>query len=358
MSAQRRPDYTISPPRKETASKHLRRFCSGALIYCSMLVSITACQSNSQNNSSVKDSTVESANSVANQPSVLRFPQVDIAEESPTLQPSLPTSKAESTSAANPESTAKIHQANRVKNSAQRSNTPVFPQIDRNNLSNTTKFVSAPKYHFSIDPQDTSDQEQTTSSNQEVNSSSPKNSTSKGQANKNEKLAKAISKVKPPQIYQNQQLGFSFKYPKGYVLNKAQHKPRVKSRLAQQRIDVWSNADYQAIKAGKFQGSELPANVSISVEENPKRLSARKWLKENNDEFGSTENQSKQKVAGQKAVVFRSSGLYETQNIVLPSKDGKKLILISHSQGQNDSDKDYEEVFEQVVSSFELRTHE
>ena len=336
MSAQRRQDYGISPPRK-TASNNLKRFCS-TLFCCSILGGIVACQNN---NSSVKDSTLQSANSVANQRPTFRSPQVNIAEKSLTLQPSVPSSKAKNSTPANPKTAANIYKNDRV--------------------FDASEFLSAPNSDFSVDTQDALIQEQTTPVNPVTHPNSQKNSVTEKQinqeeqTNKNEKLTKAISKVKTPQIYQSQQLGFSFKYPKGYVINKAQHNPNIEASSVQQRINVWSRADYQAIKAGKFQGSELPANVSISVEKNPKRLNASQWLKENNHEFGATQNQNKQVVAGQKAVAFRSSGLYETQNIVLPSRDGKNVIVISHFQNQNDSDKDYEQVFERVVSSFELR---
>ena len=338
MSAQRRQDYGISPPRK-TASNNLTQFCS-TLFCCSILGGIVACQSN---NSSVKDSTLQSANSVTNQRPTLHSPQVNIAEKSLALQPSLPSSKPRNSAPVVPKNAANIYQSDRV--------------------FDATEFLSAPNFDFSIDAQDALIQKQTTPVNPVKNPSSQKNSVTEKQINqeeqinKNEKLTKAISKVKTPQIFQSQQLGFSFKYPKGYVVHKAQHNHNIEPGSVQQRIDVWSSTDYQAIKAGKFQGTELPANVSISVEKNPKGLNASQWFKENNHEFGATQNQNKQVVAGQKAVAFRSSGLYETQNIVLPSRDGKNVIVISHFQNQNHSDKDYEQVFERIVSSFELRVH-
>lgn len=373
MSAQHRQNYAISPPPKKTVRNNLKRFCSGALLCCSILGGIAGCQSNSQTNNSsvsVKDDTVGTANSVANYSRVIRSQKANIPEKPVTLQPTLPSSEDRKTAAVIPRTAGNIKQTEGVNDSASKSNTPVFPHIDGNNLSDTTESVSAPKYNFSIDAEDTLIQQQTTPSNQQVNPDSPESDITKEQTNeseknsiteeqtdkdKEEKLTKAISKVKTPQIYQSKQLGFRFKYPKGYVLNKSQRNPGIEPSPVQERIDVWSDADYQAIQAGKYQGTELPANVSITVEENPKNLSASQWLKENDHAFTTTQNQSKEVIAGQKAVIFRSSGLYDSQNIVLASKDRKKVIVISHSENQNDSDKDYEQVFEQVVSSFELR---
>ena len=358
MSAQHRQNYATSPPNKEIASNNLKGFFSGAFICCSILGGITACQNH---NSSVKDSNVGSGNSVINKHSTRHTPQENIGEKSISLKPIFSTGKGKHTSTAIPATPTKTDRSDRVDDSESKFKTPIFPQIGRNNLSEATRTLHSPNYNFSVDTPDSLIQEQRTPekkinpAQQKKNPKSQKNSITKEQTNKEEKLIKAISKVKTPQIYQSQQLGFSFKYPKGYVVNKAHQDPRLEPGSIQQRIDVWSSIDYQAIKAGKFQGSELPANVSISVEENPKRLNASQWLKENNDEFGTTQNQTKQLIAGQKAVVFRSSGLYEAQNIVLPSKDGNEVIVISHAQNQNHSDRDYEKVFEQVVSSFELQ---
>lgn len=358
MSAQRRQDYAISPPEKEIASNNLKRFCSGALLCFSILGSITACQSK---NSSVKNSTVESTNPRANQPFTRGSSQLNTGEESFNLQPILPTFKPQGNSTS-VRGTKANTRTNQVNDSASNSKTPAFPQIDTTNISKATQSLYAPKYNFSIDIPDALIQEQTAPkekinpTKQKAYPNDQKNNITEEETNKGRKLIKAISKVKTPQIYQSQQLGFRFRYPKGYVINKAQNNPKIDPDSVQQRIDLWSNKDHEAIQAGKFQGTELPANVSISVEKNPKRLTASQWLEENNDEFGKTKSQRKQVIAGQKAVAFSSSGLYETQNIVLPSKDGENVIVISHhSYNQEPSDKDYKKLFEEIVSSFELQ---
>ncbi|KST63309.1 hypothetical protein [Mastigocoleus testarum] len=372
MSAQHRQNYAISPPKKK-ASDNLKWFCSGALLCCSVLGGITACQNS---NSSINDSTPQPANSVTSKPSTLTSSQVKFGEK-PLPRTVVQSSTPKSSREAIAQNTAKPNSEN---HSDSRLKTPIFPSIDRNNISNATRALDAPDYSFptkaphvlegktnpkekikpakeelDISPQENiSPQEENSTTQKQTN----KQETGKQKTKKQEKLIKAISKVKTPQIFSSQQLGFSFKYPKGYVVNKGQNKPSIEPGTVQQRIDVWSKIDYQAIKSGKFQGSELPANVSISIEENPKRLNASEWLKENKDEFGTTQNQVKQFIAGQEAVIFHSSGLYEAQNIVLPNQNGNKVIVISHSQNHNYSNRDYEKVFEQVVSSFELRKHQ
>ncbi|MEM7554136.1 MAG: hypothetical protein AAF378_08545 [Cyanobacteria bacterium P01_A01_bin.84] len=185
--------------------------------------------------------------------------------------------------------------------------------------------------------------------------SPPEKSTSQESNNKYNKYAEYSSKPKGQKIYQNKQLGFSFKYPKGYVVGKNPSSPNAKPGISQQKLDMWTNEDFQAIKAGKFQGTELPASVSISVEKNPKRLNAEQWFKENADEFGSTANQTTRLVAGQKALAFSTADLYESENIVLPTKDSSNIIIISLAQSQNNLDREYKQAFEQVISSFNLR---
>ena len=371
MSAQHRQNYAISPPKKK-ASDNLKWFCSGALLCCSVLGGITACQNS---NSSTNNSTSQPANSLTSKGSTLTSSQVKFGEQS-LPKTVVPSSTPKSSREAIAQNTAKSDPEN---HSESRLKTPIFPSTDRNNISNATRALDAPDYSFSIkaphilegktnpeekirpakeesdiSPQENFIPEENSTTQKQTN----KQETDKQETKKQEKLIKAISKVKTPQTFSSQKLGFSFKYPKGYVVNKGQNNPSIEPGTVQERIDVWSKIDYQAIKSGKFQGFELPANVSISIEENPKRLNASEWLKENKDEFGTTQNQVKQFIAGQEAVIFHSSGLYEAHNIVLPNQDGNKVIVISHSQSHNYSNRDYEKVFEQVVSSFELRKNQ
>lgn len=371
MSAPHQQNYATSPPKKK-ASDNLKWFCSSALLCCSVLGGITACQNS---NSSTNNSTPQPANSLTSKSSTLTSSQVKFGEQSlprTVSHSSTPKSNREAIAQNTAKSNSENHSESRLK-------TPIFPSTDRNNISNATRALNAPDYSFStkaphilegktnpeekikpakeesdISPQENLSLEENSTTQKQTN----KQETDKQETKKQEKLIKAISKVKTPQIFSSQKLGFSFKYPRGYVVNKGQNNPSIEPGTVQERIDVWSRIDYQAIKSGKFQGSELPANVSISIEENPKRLNASEWLKENKDEFGTTQNQVKHFIAGQEAVIFHSSGLYEAHNIVLPNQDGNKVIVISHSQNHNYSNRDYEKVFEQVVSSFALRKNQ
>ncbi|MGB6296480.1 MAG: hypothetical protein WBF90_09875 [Rivularia sp. (in: cyanobacteria)] len=147
-------------------------------------------------------------------------------------------------------------------------------------------------------------------------------------------------------VYRSRRLGVNFKYPKGFVIKEPQD-----TSNSSKVLELWSLKDYRAIESGKFQNTFTPGNMSISVENNPQGLSLVQWVT-NNDELGDIipESYDTHIVAGQEAMSFQTDGLYYFQNLVLPSKDGKKVILISFAQG----DKSYQQVFEQVVSTLQV----
>ncbi|MGB3758018.1 MAG: hypothetical protein WBA07_16830 [Rivularia sp. (in: cyanobacteria)] len=147
-------------------------------------------------------------------------------------------------------------------------------------------------------------------------------------------------------VYRSRRLGVNFKYPKGFVIKEPQDTSNPSKVL-----ELWSVKDYQAIESGKFKNTFSPGNMSISLENNPQSLSLVQWVT-NNDELGDIipESYDTHIVAGKEAMSFRTDGLYEFENIVLPSSDGKKVILISFAKG----DKSYQQVFEQVVSTLQV----
>ncbi len=147
-------------------------------------------------------------------------------------------------------------------------------------------------------------------------------------------------------VYRSRRLGVNFKYPKGFVIKEPQETSN-KSKV----VELWSLKDYQEVESGKFKNTFSPGNMSISLENNPQGLSLVQWVT-NNDELGDIvpESYDTHIVAGKEAMSFRTDGLYEFQNIVLPSNDDKKIILISFAQG----DKSYQQMFQQVISTLQV----
>lgn len=155
-----------------------------------------------------------------------------------------------------------------------------------------------------------------------------------------------IAAARNTNVYRSRRLGLNFKYPKGFVIKEPQN-----TSSSSKVLELWSVKDYQEVAEGKFKNTFSPGNMSISLENNPKGLSLVQWVV-NNEELGdiNPESYDTHVVAGKEAMSFRSEGLYDFQNIVLPSNDGKKVILISFAQG----DQSYQQVFEQVVSTLQV----
>ena len=135
-------------------------------------------------------------------------------------------------------------------------------------------------------------------------------------------------------------MGIKFEYPEGYTIDASKE---------QKTVSVWLNKDYQAIKSGKYQNTEPPSHLNISVEPNPQKLSAEEWVKAN-DSFLDPEQFSNKVIAGKQALAFRSSGLFEFEYLVIPNDDGNKMVVISIAEG----DKQYQKVLNKLTSSLEV----
>ncbi len=158
--------------------------------------------------------------------------------------------------------------------------------------------------------------------------------------------ARKIAAASNTNVYRSQRLGVNFKYPKGFVIKEPQD-----ASSSSKVLELWSLKDYQAVAEGKSKNTHSAGNISISLENNSQGLSLVQWVT-NNDELGDIipESYNAKVVAGREAMSFRTEGLYEFDNIVLPSSDGKKLILISFAKGDNN----YQKVFDQVVSTLQV----
>lgn len=153
--------------------------------------------------------------------------------------------------------------------------------------------------------------------------------------------------------YKSQPLGVSFEYPEGYVVDKTNEQPDTGTETLRGALEVWTLADSKAIQTNKFEGTELPANVSISVYRNPNRLSLQEWVKSSSNYFISPKNYTQQQVAGQEAIAFQSTGLYESENVALPSLDGQDVVVIKLAKGSG-NEAVYRQVFKQILVTLQL----
>lgn len=145
--------------------------------------------------------------------------------------------------------------------------------------------------------------------------------------------------------YTNEKFGFSFSYPEGYVVDASSENQLPSSdESLQSVIEIWKQADYEAIQSANFEGGEYPPNINIRVYNNVEQLPLEDWKEElsHDDDRALT-------VAGQDAIAYTSTGLYESDNVVLSSPDGQVIRL---SVGYIDASDPMRQVFQEVVSSF------
>jgi hypothetical protein len=150
-------------------------------------------------------------------------------------------------------------------------------------------------------------------------------------------------------IYRSAKFGFRFQYPNGYVVDNSNENPQPKpGETLQGMIEIWKSADYQAIQARKFEGgTELPPNISITVHSNTNQRPLSYW--KDTLSIGSSPARAIT-VAGQEAIAYTSTGLYEFDNVLLLSRDGRRVIRLS--RGYLNASDPSRQAFQQLVSSF------
>ncbi|NJM17622.1 MAG: hypothetical protein HC836_05095 [Richelia sp. RM2_1_2] len=310
-----------------TSSLVKRLFCA-AIFGLSMSLTV-ACQQGKDS----QDSTVESVNPTNNQ-NIATTTQKTPGEISVNVPSPFPTvSSPQVTAPAIPNSVARVPQNQNQAPGSESSS-------ENNSISKALTEKLGPQ--AASQPNISQPQTQTEIPNQ-PNSNKPVVQALRSAANNPGRKIAAASNTN---VYRSQRLGVNFNYPKGFVIKEPQS-----GSNASKVLELWSLQDYQAIAEGKYQNTFSPGNMSISLENNPQGLSLVQWVS-NNEEFGDVipESYDTKIVAGKEAISFRTEGLYEFQNIALPSTDGKKIILISFAKG----DKNYQNVFDQVVSSLQV----
>lgn len=147
--------------------------------------------------------------------------------------------------------------------------------------------------------------------------------------------------------------GFQFQYPEGYVVESKKIPDQV-TRRAIEVIDLWTQRDHDRIQAGTFQNSELPANINVTVLQNPKRLPLKIWALQSN-QFVSPKNFQSLSIANQTAISFSSTGLYEHETVVVPKPKSSEVVVISFAKlGIPQNDRAYQPAFQQILSTFKF----
>lgn len=139
------------------------------------------------------------------------------------------------------------------------------------------------------------------------------------------------------QHYKNEDLGFAFEYPAGFIMDE--------SEIEQGAIALWTQEDYTAIQNNEFEGSEFPPDINIAVRENSENLPLQDWVMQDSWFVNPTHWQSRE-VAGREGLAFRGTGLYESQYIVVPW--GDRVLVISFAESSA-----YRGAFEQIATTLE-----
>ncbi|MBW4654256.1 MAG: hypothetical protein KME20_14655 [Kaiparowitsia implicata GSE-PSE-MK54-09C] len=153
--------------------------------------------------------------------------------------------------------------------------------------------------------------------------------------------------------FTHREFDFTFTYPYSYIaepidLGTENHDPDLKAS-----IDLWSDRNYAAIRANVYEGSEYPANVTVSVYEKAETIGLEEWIRQD-FRFLAVMDVTSLQVAGQDAIRFDSTGLYEYDNIAVPSPDGKSVVIINLARLMEDNEA-YKPAFETILSTFEFQ---
>ena len=151
-------------------------------------------------------------------------------------------------------------------------------------------------------------------------------------------------------VYRSARFSFAFGYLNGYIVDPSNENRRPKlNETLQGTIDIWKSADFEAIKSQSVQGGELPPNMSINVHSNPNQRPLSYW--KDTLSIGSRDARAIT-VGGQNALAYSSTGLYEFDNVLLSSPDGRRVIHLN--VGYMDTSDLSRQAFQRVVSSFKF----
>ncbi len=107
-------------------------------------------------------------------------------------------------------------------------------------------------------------------------------------------------------FYLSDRFGFRFVSPSGYVITPSETQPSSKPTPPLQVLEIWQQADF----LNRDSLPETPPLLRITVYNNSKRLPLTYWkgeLSRNDDR--------PIRVAGQPAIAYTSTGLYESDNV-------------------------------------------
>lgn len=142
-------------------------------------------------------------------------------------------------------------------------------------------------------------------------------------------------------FYLSDRFGFRTLFPSGYIITPSETKPSTKPALPLQVLELWQQADF--MKRDSL--PETPPIIHITVYNNFKPLPLTYWKGEL-----SRKDDQPLTVAGQTAIAYTSTGLYDSDHVLFRSRDARYVFRIT--VGYTDAKAPIRHTFQELLASF------
>lgn len=151
--------------------------------------------------------------------------------------------------------------------------------------------------------------------------------------------------IPPPEqneeaYYMVNRYGFRFVVPVGYVPNDVSQ-PAANPTDPVYELELWTRADFDIRETLP----EAPPLIRILIYENPQQLPLENWKGEL-----SADDDRPITVSGQDAIAYSSTGLYESDNVLVSSPDGRYVVRLMGNY--MDSESPMRQVFQNLVANW------
>lgn len=149
-------------------------------------------------------------------------------------------------------------------------------------------------------------------------------------------------------VYLANDKGLRFIYPEGYTIDSELfYRSPAPDAALQHSWDLWQEGDYLAF-GGRYQeepdGSEMPPHISIEIFPNPENRPLQDWLEL------ATAPGTVTTVAGQGAIAYTATGLYESDVVLLNHPDGSVVQLkVEYSDAADPMRQDFQTLVDSLV---------
>lgn len=145
--------------------------------------------------------------------------------------------------------------------------------------------------------------------------------------------------------YRNNAVGLEFKYPSKYYLEEKSGNDPLRKKYSV--ILTEDTEENRLVREGKSPGREGPVFIGIDAYQNfPNRETAIEWVKDNPDSNFKLSNGTYSEVfiAGEPAISYHWSGLYEADNLVFTNSAWIISAYVNYIDPNDDIKKDFPEI--------------